>query len=162
MISSQPLINVVLITPEIPQNTGNVIRLCANAGARLHLVRPLGFRLDEGDLRRAALDYSDLADVVIHETTQTFFDTVFIERVFGTMVNGPTSYIDPEYRAGDTIVFGSESNGLSKDDISRILPANRLRIPMLPANRSLNLSNAVAIVVYEMWRQLKFSGAAVN
>jgi tRNA (cytidine/uridine-2'-O-)-methyltransferase len=162
MFNRQPLLNVVLIAPEIPQNTGNIIRLCANTGARLHLVEPLGFRLEDGDLRRAALDYRDIADLVIHHTTQAFFQTVSIDRVFGAIVDAPTSYTAAEYRAGDTIIFGSESDGLSQNDISRLLPDNRLRIPMLPANRSLNLSNAVAIVVYEMWRQLGFSGATIN
>ena len=155
---SQPIVNVVLLTPEIPQNTGNVIRLCANVGARLHLVKPLGFRLDHAGLRRAALDYQDIADVAHHSSIETFLESVPIDRVYGAITNGLVPYDSPRYIPGDTILFGPESSGLPPDIVFRLRSRNRVRIPMKPSNRSLNLSNAVAIIVYEMWRQMGFPG----
>ena len=154
-----PTFNVVLISPEIPQNTGNIIRLCANVGAYLHLVKPLGFNLDDPRLRRASLDYSDIANVVVHESSAQLFGSRMINRVFAATTNSIVPYTQPSYQLGDTIILGRESLGLSDDIVENVLPENRVHIPMQPANRSLNLSNATAIIVYEMWRQLQFHGA---
>jgi tRNA (cytidine/uridine-2'-O-)-methyltransferase len=151
-------LNVALVAPEIPQNTGNIIRLCANAGARLHLVEPLGFTLTEKGLRRASLDYRDLADVVVHKSFQHLLQAVDPGRTFIATLDGNTSYHELKYRDDDTVVFGSESRGLPDEVISTLFSGNCIRIPMMPANRSINLSNAVALVVYEMWRQLAFAG----
>jgi tRNA (cytidine/uridine-2'-O-)-methyltransferase len=151
--------NVVLVAPEIPQNTGNIIRLCANTGARLHLVEPLGFSLDEKQLRRASLDYGHLANVVVHKSFESLLDEVDSSRMFAATAGGSTSYAQVEYQEDDTVVFGSESRGLSKEILSELLPKNYIKIPMMPANRSINLSNAVALVVYEMWRQQSFVGS---
>ena len=152
--------NVVLISPEIPQNTGNIIRLCANVGAYLHLVKPLGFTLDDPRLKRASLDYSDIANVVVHESPDQLFNSRMVNRVFAATTNSIVPYTQPNYELGDTIILGRESLGLSDDFIENVLPENRVHIPMQPANRSLNLSNAAAIIVYEMWRQLDFDGAS--
>lgn len=149
---------MVLVAPEIPQNTGNIIRLCANTGARLHLVEPIGFSLTEKSLRRASLDYSDLANLVVHKSFEALLETVDSTRTFVLTTGGTTSYDKVEFQDGDTVVFGSESVGLPDEIISALPPSNRIRIPMMPANRSINLSNAVALVVYEMWRQNSFSG----
>ena len=154
-----PTFNVVLISPEIPQNTGNIIRLCANVGAYLHLVKPLGFKLDAPRLKRASLDYSDIANVVVHESSDQLFSSHLINRVFAATTNSIVPYTQPNYELGDTIILGRESLGLSDDIVENVLPENRVHIPMQPANRSLNLSNAAAIIVYEMWRQLHFDGA---
>ena len=151
--------NVVLISPEIPQNTGNIIRLCANVGAYLHLVKPLGFKLDDPRLKRASLDYSDIANVVVHESPDQLFNSRMVNRVFAATTNSIVPYTQPNYELGDTIILGRESLGLSDDIVENVLPENRVHIPMQPANRSLNLSNAAAIIVYEMWRQLHFDGA---
>ncbi len=151
-------INVALVAPEIPQNTGNIIRLCANTGSRLHLVEPLGFDLAERNLRRAALDYSHLTDLVVHDSFNSLLMAVNPARTFATSVSGNTSYESVEYQSDDTIVFGAESRGLPDQIISTFHPDNRIRIPMKASNRSINLSNAVAIVVYEVWRQLAFTG----
>jgi tRNA (cytidine/uridine-2'-O-)-methyltransferase len=156
----QPIANVVLIAPEIPQNTGNVIRLCANVGARLHLVEPLGFRLENPGLRRASLDYSDLTDILVHNSIDELFQTISIDSVYGATIPGTVLYTSPRYKLGDTIVFGSESVGLPASVVDKLNFENRVHIPMMPANRSLNISNAAAIIVYEMWRQIGFSGAS--
>ena len=161
-VNKNPLINVVLCQPEIPQNTGNIIRLCANVGARLHLVEPLGFQLDDAKLRRAALDYVDLVNVVRHVSFDSVFDVEDATNMYATVGTSPVTYTDPVFHPGDTIIFGSESTGLPEAVLSRISPQNQLAIPMMPANRSLNLSNAVAIVVYEMWRQLQFARASLK
>jgi tRNA (cytidine/uridine-2'-O-)-methyltransferase len=156
----QPIANIVLIAPEIPQNTGNVIRLCANVGARLHLVEPLGFRLENPGLRRASLDYSDLTDILVHNSIDELFQTISIDSVYGATIPGTVLYTYPRYQLGDTIVFGSESVGLPANVVDKLNFENRVQIPMMPANRSLNISNAAAIIVYEMWRQIGFSGAS--
>ena len=156
----QPIANVVLIAPEIPQNTGNVIRLCANVGARLHLVKPLGVQLENPGLRRASLDYSDLTDILLHNSIDNFLQTVPISTVYGATIPGTVLYTTPRYQLGDTIVFGSESVGLPSSVMDKLNFENRIRIPMMPANRSLNISNAAAIIVYEMWRQIGFHGAS--
>ena len=151
--------NVALVAPEIPQNTGNIIRLCANTGANLHLVEPLGFELTEHALRRAALDYKHLAIVTVHKSFEALLDSIDPTRMFATTSNATTTYNSVEFQDGDTVVFGSESSGLSETVTQKFESDKRLKIPMMPANRSLNLSNAVAIVLYEMWQQLDFSGA---
>ena len=156
----KPIINVALIAPEIPQNTGNLIRLCANVGSRLHLVEPLGFQLENPGLRRASLDYSDLTDIKVHDSAGDFFESGFTGSVYGATIPGAITYTTPRYQLGDTIVFGSESTGLSGEVVEKIGFENCLGIPMVPGSRSLNLSNAAAIIVYEMWRQIGFSGAS--
>lgn len=152
----QPLAKIVLITPEIPQNTGNIIRLCANVGAELHLVEPLGFKLTESYLRRAALDYSDMTDVVVHDSTASFFNAINIARTYAAVSDGTSLYTEQNYQPGDVMIFGPESTGLPQDVINRIDPGKLIKVPMVPGNRSLNLSNAAAIIAYEMWRQLDF------
>ena len=158
-MDSDPAFNVVLISPEIPQNTGNVIRLCANIGARLHLVEPLGFELENSRLRRASLDYRDLTEVVVYKSTEEFFERVSISNVYGAAIPGTVPYTTPSYQNGDTIVFGPESTGLPCEVLKELDVENIVGIPMVPASRSLNLSNAVAIIVYEMWRQIGFPGS---
>lgn len=152
------MIHVVLFEPEIPPNTGNAIRLCANTGATLHLVRPLGFQLDNKRLQRSGLDYHDLADVRVHEDFGACLDALGAVRVFAVETGGARRYSDVEYRKGDAFVFGPETRGLPDRIQDRIGRENSLFIPMRPRSRSLNLSNSVAIVVYDAWRQLEFAG----
>ena len=154
--SDMKIMNVVLVKPEIPQNTGNIIRLCANTGTHLHLVRPLGFSLDEAHVRRASLDYGDLAEITIHESIESVFRISDIDSIYGTLPNGPITYPSPVYQPNTTVIFGPESAGLPGQLVSRLNYNNQISIPMMPSNRSLNLSNAVAIIVYEIWRQLGF------
>ena len=151
------MIHVILFEPEIPPNTGNVIRLCANTGAALHLVKPLGFRLDDKSLKRSGLDYHDLAEVKIHAGMEPCLEALGDARIMAVETGGRRCYADFEYRAGDALVFGPETRGLPPSVRERIGEDHSLRIPMRPGSRSLNLSNAVAIVVYEAWRQLGFS-----
>jgi len=153
------VIDIVLYHPEIPPNTGNVIRLCANTGARLHLVEPLGFNFEHKQLERAGLDYRDLADVTIHADWQTCRAHLGADRrIFAFSARGTTRFTDIPFAAGDVMVFGPESTGLSDAMLEEFAPTHRLRLPMLAARRSLNLSNTVAIVAYEAWRQLGFEG----
>ena len=154
------MFNVVLVAPEIPPNAGNVIRLCANSGSRLHLVRPLGFDLTDKQLRRAGLDYHEYAEVRLHEDFEALLrqEAPPPARLFCCTTHGAQPYTATAYAAGDWLVFGSESRGLDLSVRERFDPLHRLRLPMRPGNRSLNLSNAVAIVVYEAWRQLGFAG----
>jgi tRNA (cytidine/uridine-2'-O-)-methyltransferase len=154
------MMHVVLFEPEIPPNTGNVIRLCANSGAALHLVRPLGFDLDHAKLRRAGLDYHELARVAVHDDLDAFIAAIHPVRLFALSTRGTVRYDTIAYSAGDALMFGPETRGLPQDVLERIASDRRLRLPMRPDNRSLNLSNAVAVVVYEAWRQLGFNGAA--
>jgi tRNA (cytidine/uridine-2'-O-)-methyltransferase len=150
------VINIVLFQPEIPPNTGNVIRLAANTGARLHLVEPLGFTLEDRKLRRAGLDYHEYSDVIVHRNWAALLEMVGSARIFGFSTKAVRPYSDVTYGLDDYLLFGPETRGLPSD-IRAQLPADRLlRIPMLPASRSLNLSNAVALVVYEAWRQHGF------
>jgi tRNA (cytidine/uridine-2'-O-)-methyltransferase len=146
-------IRVVLFQPEIPPNTGNVIRLCATTGARLHLVRPLGFRLDARAVRRAGLDYRELADVTEHADLQECLASLGQPRWFAFTTRGLRRHDEVEYADGDALVFGPETRGLPDDVLDRCPPQRRVRIPMLGGVRSLNLSNAVAVAVYEAWRQ---------
>ena len=154
------MLHVVLHQPEIPPNTGNVIRLCANSGAALHLIRPLGFDLDHAKLRRAGLDYHEFAEVAVHDDFPSFLAQASPARVFALSTRGRTRYDAVRYADGDAFVFGSETRGLPQAFIDALDESRRLRLPMRPGNRSLNLSNAVAVVVYEAWRQLGFPGAA--
>ena len=152
---------IVLFQPEIPPNTGNVIRLCANTGARLHLVEPLGFNFEDRHLERAGLDYRDLTDVTIHPDWAQCRATLGGERRFiAFSARGTTRYTDVSYAPDDVLVFGPESTGLSDAMLAGFDVGARVRLPMLVARRSLNLSNTVAIVAYEAWRQLGFAGGA--
>jgi tRNA (cytidine/uridine-2'-O-)-methyltransferase len=150
--------NVVLFEPEIPGNTGNSIRLCANTGATLHLIKPLGFRLDDKSLRRSGLDYHDLADVKIHANLDACLAQLRDSRLFVVETDGARCYSDVQYRAGDAFLFGPETRGLPQDAQARVNPENHLFIPMRAQNRSVNLSNAVALIIFEAWRQLGFAG----
>jgi tRNA (cytidine/uridine-2'-O-)-methyltransferase len=152
------LFHIVLFEPEIPPNTGNAIRLCANTGATLHLVQPLGFRLDDKSLRRSGLDYHDLADVHVHASLDACLSELNEVRVFSVETGGRLCYSDLECRAGDAFVFGPETRGLPAAVRTQIGREHSLFIPMKPGNRSINLANAVAIVVFDAWRQLKFAG----
>jgi tRNA (cytidine/uridine-2'-O-)-methyltransferase len=152
------VLHVVLFQPEIPPNTGNVIRLCANSGASLHLVRPLGFDLDHAKLRRAGLDYHEFARVAVHDDLAAFVHAVSPGRMFALSTRGTVRYDEVAYADGDAFLFGPETRGLPQGVLDAIDPAHRLRLPMRPDNRSLNLSNAVAVVVYEAWRQAGFVG----
>jgi tRNA (cytidine/uridine-2'-O-)-methyltransferase len=154
--------NVVLVAPEIPPNTGNVIRLCANAGAMLHLVEPLGFELSDKQLRRAGLDYHEVATVRVHASFEALLAAARPDaaRLYCLTTHGTRRHDEVAFRPGDWLVFGAESRGLAPELRERFAPERRLRLPMRPGNRSLNLSNAVAIVVYEAWRQLGFAGGA--
>jgi tRNA (cytidine/uridine-2'-O-)-methyltransferase len=154
------MLHVVLYQPEIPPNTGNVIRLCANSGARLHLIRPLGFELDHAKLRRAGLDYHEFADVKVHDTLDAFNGAVHPRRIFALSTRGRTPYTDARFADGDALLFGPETRGLPQAILDALPEAQRLRLPMRPGNRSLNLSNAVAVVVYEAWRQMGFRDGA--
>jgi tRNA (cytidine/uridine-2'-O-)-methyltransferase len=148
--------NVILNEPEIPPNTGNAIRLCANTGARLHLVKPLGFRLDAKAVRRAGLDYRELADVQVHASFDACLEALGRPRWFAFTTRAMTSFNEVEYQPGDALVFGAETRGLPQAVLDACPADRRVRIPMLAGARSLNLSNAVAVAVYEAWRQLGF------
>jgi tRNA (cytidine/uridine-2'-O-)-methyltransferase len=151
------MIHVVLHNPKIPPNTGNVIRLSANVGFQLHLIEPLGFDFEEKQLRRAGLDYHDLAKIKRHKSYESFLHDLKPSRVFAITTKGATRYTDARFEENDVLLFGSETAGLPSDVMQSISPQNRLLIPMKPNNRSLNLSNSVAIVAYEVWRQFEFS-----
>ena len=174
------MFHVILYQPEIPPNTGNVIRLCANTGCRLHLIKPLGFTLEDKQLLRAGLDYHEFASVRVHDTlpdclmellairlgcqrttakslVMSAFDPV---RVFALTTKGSQAFHQVRYQPGDAFLFGPESRGLPAEVLSQFVAGQRVRLPMLPDNRSLNLSNTVAIAVYEAWRQCGFDGAA--
>jgi tRNA (cytidine/uridine-2'-O-)-methyltransferase len=153
------MLEVVLYRPEIPPNAGNVIRLAANTGTRLHLVEPLGFSLEDRQLRRAGLDYHEMANVQVHRDWPACRAALAGRRCFAVSARGAVNYADPRYAAGDAFVFGPETSGLPQDLLAEFAVERRLRLPMRPGNRSLNLSNAVAVVVFEAWRQLRFCGA---
>ena len=153
------MFNIVLVQPEIPPNTGNVIRLAANTGARLHLVEPLGFSLDDRQLKRAGLDYREMAQVEVHRSFAALRKALAGRRMYAFSTRGTGSYANAEFRLGDVFVFGAETSGLSDELLEEFSPERRLRLPMLDGNRSLNLSNTVAVVVYEAWRQVGFLGA---
>jgi tRNA (cytidine/uridine-2'-O-)-methyltransferase len=151
------MLHVVLYQPEIPPNTGNVIRLCANTGYHLHLIEPLGFSMEEKQLRRASLDYRDLANVTIHKNYDAFLQEMGNRRIFALTTKGSIPHDQPTYQADDVLLFGSETSGLPDEIRNAFAPGNRIRIPMLANARSLNLSNSIAIVSYEAWRQLGFN-----
>ena len=156
------MFSVVLVHPEIPPNTGNVIRLCANAGVALHLVEPLGFPLDDAKMRRAGLDYHEFTRLVVHrdwDACRLALAGTPPERWFAATTRASRFATAVEYRAGDVFVFGRETAGLPDGVLSEFPGIQRIRIPMQPNSRSLNLSNAVAVVVYEAWRQQRFAGA---
>jgi tRNA (cytidine/uridine-2'-O-)-methyltransferase len=151
--------SIVFVEPRIPQNTGNAIRLVAATGAHLHLVEPLGFTMTDAKLRRAGLDYHDLAKVTVHPSLDATWTAVLPARVFAFTASATTSYAAIDYVAGDVLLFGPEPTGLSTDVLTGPHVTDRLRIPMLAGRRSLNLANAAAIAAYEAWRQLGFAGA---
>lgn len=151
--------HVVLYQPEIPPNTGNVIRLCANTGAALHLIRPLGFDLEDKKLRRAGLDYHEFARVAVHDDLDAFLATVSPRRLFAVSTRGRVRYDRVEYADDDALLFGPETRGLPQEILDGLPEEQRLRLPMRPGNRSLNLSNAVAVIVFEAWRQIEFAGS---
>lgn len=153
-------IDIVFHTPEIPGNTGNAIRLAAVTGAHLHLVEPLGFDLSDAKLRRAGLDYHDLAHVTVHPTLADLWETLGNRRVIAFTTHADRSFAEVEYRDGDVLLFGRESTGLPADILEDAHVDFDVRIPMLPARRSLNLANSASIAIYEAWRQQGYSGAA--
>ncbi len=152
------MFSLILYEPEIPPNTGNIIRLCANTGVQLHLVEPLGFELDEPRLKRAGLDYREFASVTTHKSLAACLEALEQPRVYALSTRGKTRHDVPEYSEGDAFLFGPETRGLPQDVLDALAPAQRLRLPMKDNSRSLNLSNSAAVVVYEAWRQLGFAG----
>lgn len=154
------MFEVVLHQPEIAPNTGNIIRLCANTGARLHLIAPLGFSLSERAVRRAGMDYAEVAQITHHASWEACVQALAGRRFFALTTHGTVLHDTAQFQSGDVLVFGSESRGLPQSVHESIAPERRLRIPMQPGSRSLNLSNAVAVVVFEAWRQQGFAGGA--
>lgn len=157
------MFHIVLVAPEIPPNTGNVIRLAANTGCTLHLIEPLGFSMDDKHMRRAGLDYHEYTRVLRHADWQALMDSAQPrpERMFAMTTRGSGNLYESRFEAGDWLVFGSETQGLPADLREQFPPARRLRLPMLPGQRSLNLSNAVAVTVFEAWRQNRFGGMGI-
>ena len=154
------MFDIVLVQPEIPPNAGNVIRLAANTGARLHFVGPLGFSMDDKQLKRAGLDYHELVSVKTHKNWESCRGALAGKRCFALSTRGSRLYAEIAFQPGDVFVFGSETSGLAQPTLEQFPPEHRLRLPMRTGNRSLNLSNAVAVVVFEAWRQLGFKGGA--
>ncbi|MDA0678791.1 MAG: tRNA (cytidine(34)-2'-O)-methyltransferase [Proteobacteria bacterium] len=154
------MFSVILFEPEIPPNTGNIIRLCANTGTKLNLVKPLGFDLDEPRLKRAGLDYREFADVAVYENLTACLDALGQPRVFALSTRGRTTYASPKFEVGDTFLFGPETRGLPQALLDSLPAAQRLRLPMQSESRSLNLSNAAAVMIYEAWRQNGFAGGS--
>jgi len=153
------MLQIVLYQPEIPPNTGNIIRLCANTGMALHLIRPLGFELDDKRLRRAGLDYHEFASLQVHDSLEAYIEAGQPQRIFACTTRGSHYHSEVAYQAGDALLFGPETRGLPQEVLESLPAQQRLRLPMLAHSRSLNLSNAVAVFVYEAWRQLGFEGA---
>ena len=153
------MLYVVLFEPEIPPNTGNIIRLCANTGFQLHLIEPLGFELDDKKLRRAGLDYHEFARVKLHKNWQAFLDSVEHRRVYAITTKGTVGYADVNFEPGDVILMGPETRGLPSSILTSLPADQTVKIPMHADSRSLNLSNATAVVVYEAWRQQGFQGS---
>jgi tRNA (cytidine/uridine-2'-O-)-methyltransferase len=150
--------HVVLYEPEIPPNTGNIIRLCANSGSKLHLIHPLGFDLDDKRLRRAGLDYREWADVEEYDSLELFQERIAPKNLYACTTKGQRCYAEVAFAPGDALLFGPESRGLPAHLLNRLEASQRIRIPMLPHSRSLNLSNAVSLILYEAWRQTGFEG----
>lgn len=159
----KPMLDIVLYEPEIAPNTGNIIRLCANCGANLHLIEPLGFDLEEKKLRRAGLDYHDLARVTRHQDLSAFIayldQRAATYRIFACTTKSTGHHVDAQFQQGDVLMFGPETRGLPENFILSLPIEQRIRIPMMPESRSLNLSNAVAIIAFEAWRQMGFVGS---
>ena len=156
MLDYSPMFDVILYQPEIPPNTGNIIRLCANSGARLHLVKPLGFTLEDKHLLRAGLDYHEFATITVHESWAECAECFKDRRLFAVSTKGTQRYDLVAYADGDVFVFGPESRGLPSEILGSVDKQRCIRVPMVPESRSLNLSNAVAVVIYEAWRQVGF------
>ncbi len=156
------MLNIVLFEPEIPPNTGNIIRLAANTGCKLHLIEPLGFELDDKRLRRAGLDYHEFAGVTLHKDWDSFLATATQGQLYGLSTKGKRDYHQVRYRSGDYLIFGPETRGLPPEVRDQLGAQGLLRIPMLSQSRSLNLSNAAALVTFEAWRQLGFEGAELS
>ncbi|MCD6026181.1 MAG: trmL [Solimicrobium sp.] len=156
------MFHVVLVEPEIPPNTGNIIRLCANTGAQLHLIEPLGFPLEDSKLKRAGLDYHEYARMQVHSNWHVFLETLKpnMQRIFALTTHGSAMFSEAQFLPGDVFVFGSETKGLDQTLRNSFPCEQRIRLPMQPKNRSLNLANSVAVVVYEAWRQNGYSGGA--
>ena len=153
------MLNIVLFEPEIPPNTGNIIRLAANTGCQLHLIEPLGFNLDEKSVTRAGMDYAEIQDIHLHPSWDAFIANAQPTRIFALSTKGKRSHSEPVFQMGDYLLFGPESRGLPAS-VRESLPQDQvLRIPMVENSRSMNLSNAVAVMVYEAWRQLGYAGA---
>ena len=153
------MLDIVLVHPEIPPNAGNVIRLAANTGCRLHLVEPLGFSMDDKQLKRAGLDYHELATVRTHPDWRSCRKTLAGRRMFALSTRGRRVFTEVSFQPDDVLVFGAETSGLAEAVLGEFAGENRLKLPMRPGNRSLNLSNAVAVVVFEAWRQIGFEGS---
>lgn len=153
------MLHIVLFEPEIPPNTGNIIRLAANTGFRLHLIEPLGFKLDEKSVNRAGMDYREIQDLQLHKSWEDFLATEMPERIFALSTKGTRTHSDTQFQSGDYLLFGPESRGLPASIRESLPPDRVLRIPMVANSRSMNLSNAVAVMVYEAWRQLGYAGA---
>jgi tRNA (cytidine/uridine-2'-O-)-methyltransferase len=151
------MFNIVLFEPEIPPNTGNIIRLCVNANANLHLIKPLGFGLDEKQVKRAGLDYHDMANISIHDSYRECVNLLKGHRIFAVTTKASKHYHDPSFIAGDVLVFGPETRGLPKEILNNSENFMNIRIPMVKNNRSMNLSNSVAVILYEAWRQNNFN-----
>ena len=151
------MFNIVLFEPEIPANTGNIIRLCANTGAKLHLIKPLGFELEDKKLRRAGLDYHEWADIQVHDNIDNFFNNTDYNTIYALTTKGRQCYSNVPFKADDVLLFGPETRGLPINLINNLPEVQRVRLPMLPESRSLNLSNTVAVTLYEAWRQIGFT-----
>ncbi len=154
------MFSIVLFEPEIPPNTGNIIRLCANTGTQLHLVKPLGFALEDKQLKRAGLDYHEYATLKVHENWEACKAALAGKRMFALTTKGSQRYTNVQFADEDVFVFGPETRGLPEEIRNEFAPEFRLRLPMLPENRSLNLSNSAAVLLYEAWRQLGFEGGS--
>ena len=152
------MFTIVLFEPEIPPNTGNIIRLCANTGADLHLIKPLGFTLEDKQLKRAGLDYHEYAELKVHENWQDCKVALVGRRLFAVTTKGSARHSDIKFKSGDVFIFGPETRGLPEAIRSEFAEENRVRLPMLPKSRSLNLSNSAAVLLYEAWRQIDFVG----
>ena len=156
------MLNIVLFEPEIPPNTGNIIRLCANTGFQLHLIHPLGFTWDDKRLRRAGLDYHEFAALKHHDDYPAFLASEAPQRLFALTTKGTPAHSAVSYQKGDYLVFGPETRGLPAEILNALPAEQKIRIPMQPDSRSMNLSNAVSVVVYEAWRQLDYAGAVMK
>lgn len=156
------MLDIVLYQPDIPANTGNIIRLCANTGAQLHLIKPLGFELEDKKLRRAGLDYHEWVNVQQHESLAAFLETQQPQRVFALTTKGQTVYSSVEFKDGDVLLFGPETRGLPADVLASLDNSQKLYLPMQTNSRSLNLSNTVAVILFEAWKQLDFAGGLIK